>query len=119
MKKNFNTMEIVHGLGVAPSTGSVIAALLNNQLHPDHYTALEPWPLHDMGCPVPVAKIMIAICRLLELDPVEAFRTLWQEKEPLAMYIDHGIEGQPTIIYDLEARNYMIHPIEEVINQSK
>jgi len=119
MRNTFETMEIVRQLGVAPSTGAIITALLNNQLHPDHYKSLEPWPFQDMNCPIPVGKVMIAVCRLLELAPEKAFQTLWKGDEPLAMYIDRGIEGQPTIIYDLEARNYMIHPIEEVINQSK
>lgn len=119
MKRTFDTLEIVRGLGVAPSTGSVIAALLNSQLHPDHYRALEQWPLADMNCPAPVAKVMMAVCQLLDLDPVTTFKTLWKGNEPLAMYIDHGIGGQPTVIFDLESRNYMIEPIEDVINVSR
>ena len=112
-------MEVVRSLGVAPSTGSVIAALLNNQLNPEHYQSLEQWALSDMGAPAPVTKVMIAVCELMELEPVESVQTLFKGRDPLVVYIDHGLEGQPTVIFDLDARHYMIHPIEEVINLSK
>ena len=119
MKKKLETLEVVRQLGVAPSTGSVIAALLNNQLHPDHYRGLKPWPLEDMNAPAPATKVMCAICELLELEPTESLQTLWKDDYPLVMYIDHGIEGQPTVIYDLGARLYSIYPIDEVINMSR
>lgn len=118
MGKQFETLEVVRGLGVAPSTASVITALLNNHLHPDHYRSLQQWPMRDMGAPAPVVKVMVAIAEMLELEPTEAVQTLWKGKEPLVIYIDHKIEGQPTVIFDLDARHYMIEPIEEVIHMS-
>jgi hypothetical protein len=101
MIREFNVLEVTRALGVAPSTGSIIAGLLNGHVNPDNCRSVEYWPMVELGVPPQGLKVLTAIASLLE--EADGVNLLDTEDGP-RWYI-RGLDGQPTVMWVKEG-NY-------------
>ena len=75
MRHEFDTLEVMRELGVAPSTACVVAGLLNGQTDPDNFRSVQVWAMKQFGnLPPQVDKILTALCQLLG-SPHDTFVT--------------------------------------------
>ena len=97
MRKRFEMMEVMRALGIAPSTASVIANLMNGTLDPDNFRSVEVWALSDLEAPPQYRKVLAAIAELLELDMEDVRVTM--DKDGQEMWYLAGVTGQPTVAW--------------------
>ena len=97
MRQHFSTLDVTRSLGVAPSTGAIIAGLLNGEVNPDNCRSIEYWPFADFGAPPQHEKVMAAIASLLELSTEDVLK-LSSPGTRGGFYLRYQ-ENQPTVIW--------------------
>jgi hypothetical protein len=97
MSRKFEMMEVMRALGVAPSTASIIANLMNGRVDPDNFRSVEFWPIATLDPPPQYQKILAAVAELLELDMEEVKVT--QDLDGEDLWYLSGMGGQPTVTW--------------------
>ena len=95
MIREFQELEVIRALGVAPSTGGIITGLLNGKVNPDNCRSVEHWPLADFDLPPQGLKVLRAIASLME-DGCELIQI--ESASGKSWYIS-GTGSQPTIMW--------------------
>ena len=97
MRKKFEMVEVMRALGVAPSTASIIANLMNGSVDPDNFRSVEVWAMASLDAPPQFKKVLHAVAELLELDNEDIKSVNDYEGGPL-WYLA-GMGGQPTVTW--------------------
>jgi hypothetical protein len=97
MNKTFEVSDVMHLLGVAPSTASIIAGLLSGTVDPENFRSVEYWPLSDLDAPPQYMKVLYAISELLSAghDAVK----MVEDYEARELWYVAGFGGQPTVTW--------------------
>jgi hypothetical protein len=107
--KVFDTLEVMRGLGVAPSTASVLTNLLNGKTDPERARSLEHWALADLEAPPQPYKVIMACCDILGADEVNAL----QDPDTLDIkraWVVRKNPEDPTIVWEGTVNEFSIVP---------
>ena len=100
--KHFEVLDVTRALGVAPSTGSIIAALLSGKVDPDNCRNVGYWPMADFEVPPQGLKVLTAIASLL--DEECEIRQMTSPDRPY-WYVT-WMPGQPTVVWFTETHHF-------------
>lgn len=107
----FQVLDVTRALGVAPSTGSIIAGLLNGQVNPDNCRSIEYWPMEALEAPPQGMKVLSAIAGLLDDGcDVRQCKTVKGD----AWYIEWPY-GPPTVIWYVNGNEFVLGGIGELL----
>ena len=92
MNKKFEMLEVMRSLGIAPSTASVIAGLLNGEVDPENFRSVEFWFAGTFEAPPQHRKVLAAVAELLGLGEEDV------KEEGEVMYLEQ-LTGQPAVVW--------------------
>jgi len=110
----FTTVDVMRSLGLAPSTASVVASLLNGDVDPDNFRSVQVWAMKQFGnLPPQVDKVLVALCSILESDLPTFSSFLEAGKGGIVKFVDLGDQGLPTVIWDEGRQQFCLNSMED------